>query len=316
MLRILDSELSPVRSFELGEDVTSFAVSPDLTRVVVGGRDRLSLVGERGEVLWSLRHTPWGTGYSYAGSCEFSADGSLVWATVPETELESDEEDGLYEDEEEDEDQEEDGDGDAPGGGWRAPETWGDQWWAIDAATGSIVGRRWLGCEATGSVTHRHPDGVHMGLDVGEGQDGSRIYWASHDDGVVQVSTTGDVSRALAALHPDGDAYVTVPRDSDGISVHDFATRTVIAHRPNGDLLHSGEWVASARYLDRARVLVETAGKDGNRRRHLVLDAGDLTVLGEVAYPAAVGVSAFHSVHGGTWFTRDGGSLYQWRLEA
>lgn len=307
LLKIFDSEFSEIRSFDLGGDVSSFAISPDMTRIAVGGADQIRLIDEDGNTIWSVQHTPWGTDYSYSGSCEFSLDGSKVWATVPETELGSEEEDGLWEDDVEEEEVE-------TGDGWTVPESWGDQWWVIDATTGKIIGCKWLGCEATGSVTICHPDGVHMGLDVGEGQDGSRIYWGSFHEGVLQVATTGDVSRALADLHLDGDAYVTIPRDSDGITIRDFPGHAVIAHRPNKDFLESGEWAICARYLDRERLLIETVDENWQCARHLLFDAGSLRFLGEVAYPAGVNCSTFHSVHAGTWVTNDSNNLFQWRL--
>ncbi|WP_037603317.1 hypothetical protein [Streptacidiphilus rugosus] len=307
MLKLLDSEFAPVRQYDLGGQVSSLAVSPDGARVVVGGKDDIRLVDEHGDVLWSVRHAPWGTGYSYSGSCEFSADGQTVWATVPETELDSDEEDGLWGDDQEVETA-------APSGSWSAPEGWGDQWWVIDATTGKIIGRRWLGCEATGSVTLRHADGVHMGLNVGEGQDGSRIYWGSVNDGSPQVVTNGDVSRALADLHPDGATYVTLPRDSDGLMLHDFSSRSVIAHRPNSDFLESDEWPLHAQYLDRETILLETVDRKWKTARHLAFDALRLEYLGEVVYPTGIDSSTFHSVHAGTWATNDAGGLCQWRL--
>ncbi|MFD9437086.1 hypothetical protein [Streptomyces sp. NPDC060002] len=312
ILKIFDLEFAPVRQYDLGRHVSSFAVSPDLARVVVGRKDQIRLVDEHGNVLWSVQHTPWGTGYSYSGSCEFSADGNAIWATVPETELGSEEEDGLWEDDEDDEDVETA----ASSGDWSAPESWGDQWWVIDAATGKVIGRKWLGCEATGSVTLRHPDQVHMGLSVGEGQDGSRIYWGSIHEGSPQVVTTGDVSRSLVDLHPDGFAYLTLPRDSEGITIHDFSSKAAIAHRPNGDFLESGEWPLHAQYLDRGTVLLETVDAKWNCARHLAFDARSLEFLGEVTYPTGVSRSAFHSVHAGTWATSDASGLYQWRLDA
>ncbi|MCP2311573.1 hypothetical protein [Kitasatospora paracochleata] len=306
VLEILDPEFDPVRQYDLGEHISSFAVSPDLSRVVVGGKDHIRLVDEHGNVLWSVQHAPWGTGYSYSGSCEFSADGKTIWATVPETELDSDEEDGLWEDDEV---------AAASSGGWSAPEGWGDQWWVMDATSGRIIGRKWLGCEATGSATLRHPDQVHMGLSVGEGQDGSRIYWGSLDEGSLHVATTGDVSRALADVHPDGSAYLTLPRDSDGLTIHDFSSRAVIAHRPNREFLESGEWPLHARYLDGETVLLETVDGKWNCARHLVFDARSLEYLGEVTYPTGISCAAFHSVHAGTWATGDASGLYQWRLD-
>src|SRR5438132_8235846 len=170
-LSILDEGFGVVRRFALGPDVPGVCgVSPDLTRVAVSGRDRIRVVDEQGAVLWSVSHSPWGTDYSYAGSCGFSLDGRQVWATVPDTALGTEVHDGLWDD---------DLDADQPSGAgrWGRPESWGDQWWVLDATTGAILGRGWLGAAATGSRVLAHPDGVHMGLDLGEGQDGSRIYW-------------------------------------------------------------------------------------------------------------------------------------------
>jgi hypothetical protein len=307
-LSILDEGFGTVRQFSLGPDVPGMCgVSPELTKVAVSGRDRISVVDDRGAVLWSVSHTPWGTGYSYAGACGFSPDGRQVWATVPDTELGTEVEDGLWDD---------DLDADEPSaaGGWGRAQSWGDQWWVLDAATGTILGRGWLGAEATASTVLAHPDGVHMGLDLGEGQDGSRIYWGSRPHGRLLAATTGDTTRALADIHPGGKTYLTTARDSDGLMLHDFASHAMLAHRPDAELLGPGECMAIGAYLDDTQILVETIDKDWRTVRLLVLTADDLEILGDVRYPAPAGPST-SSGRDGTWVTREDGALSRWRLD-
>ncbi|MEU4360201.1 hypothetical protein [Streptomyces virginiae] len=303
LLTILDDNFAPMRRFEIGASFPSYAVSPDLTHVVVGGQDRISLLDEYGKVVWSVQHAPWGTRLSLSGSCEFSSDGSEIWVTVPEPE--EDEDGEVIEGEEQDD-------------GADAPYDFGDQWWVIDAATGVILERSPLGCEATGSAHVRHPDGVHMGLNVGEGQDGSNFYWGCRRGGDFHVTTKYDLTRSLADIHPEGTAYLTVPRESDGIMVHDFASHSVIARRPNSDLLLlPGEWPIFAGYLDCEYILVETVDRKWNFGRHIVLQAQGLDVLGEVCYPPSVGPGRWMddgSDRDGRWMTRIGDRLFQWRL--
>lgn len=313
LLTVFDNSFARIRQFSLGADVSMSAVCPDLTRVLIGRQDQVSVLDQRGATLWSVAHTRWGTGYSLSGSGRFSADGQLVWITVPETPLDTEADGGLIHGPGGGDSDSGDGQ-EVEGSGWAVKDTWGDQWWVLDAATGAVKGRGRLGVEATGSVMIPHPNGIHLGLAVGLGQDGSRIYWGYLRDGSLRVATDGDDTWSLADIHPDGIAYLTLSREGAELTVRDFPSHLVLARRHYQDILRPGEMGCYASYLDAEHIIAETV--DGSWRcvRHIVLNAQDLRVIGEVHYPPPIAASYLQAGRDGTWLTIAAGALSHWRL--
>jgi hypothetical protein len=294
-LVLLDPALVAVATVPIGTAWSAVqAVRPDLSAVAVSDEESVRVIARDGTERWRFAHTPWGTGYSLRGSCAFTADGGAVFATMPETEALCDQ----YADAGPDEDEESDS------------EFWGDQWCVFDAETGAVRRWWWLDAEATGSSAHPHPSGTVL-LDLGEGQDGSRIYLG--DPATALVALPG-VDRALAGLHPSGDRFLSVPRDGSGLVVHAFPGGARVGTEPGSPAPAAGEWYGGcAGYLGADRILSGTVSRDWNWAHDLVFDATDLTLLGEVEYREESG-GALAVGTDGTWITSTGTQLIAWRL--
>jgi hypothetical protein len=138
--------LDPVMVFPVRpeDEVVGHTASPDISRVVYTTKNAVACVTGGGDELWRYDLEPLSTReHGHSLSCKFSADGALVWLYRP--------------------------DAMAGRGGV-------DKWVVLDAEKGTVVARTDLGTVGHGAVHFRHPDGVHMLLDVGEGQDGSTIF--------------------------------------------------------------------------------------------------------------------------------------------
>ncbi|MEU8799078.1 hypothetical protein [Spirillospora sp. NPDC048819] len=99
-----------------------------------------------------------------------------------------------------------------------------DQWLAFDTATGSVLDQVELGSAGHGAQHFVHPDGEHMLLDVGEGQDGSRVYRARIEDGRIALAEYS-WDAALYDLSPDGSRMMTVG-DKAGTLLQELVFRT------------------------------------------------------------------------------------------
>lgn len=191
-LLAVDEHLEDLARFKLPSDAIGVhGVRPDLGACVVSCHTRVALVDRSGSTAWEVSHPGWG-GDSERGSAWFSADGQHVWAHVP-TE--------------------------------RDP----DEWLLLNAASGAITGRSQLRCYSAGSDPIRHPDGEHIGLSVGEGQDGSETYFGRVEGGVPVVERFDDRSRVLAGFSQDGRFFLTTPHTDSAASVHRFPDGDVVA---------------------------------------------------------------------------------------
>ncbi|TDC96589.1 hypothetical protein E1285_05490 [Actinomadura sp. 7K507] len=99
-----------------------------------------------------------------------------------------------------------------------------DQWLAFDAATGNVLGQVDLGSAGHGAEHYVHPDGEQILLEVGEGQDGSRIY-SARLDGTGIALTEYEWNSMLCALSPDGTRLMTV-REVRGSLLEELVIRT------------------------------------------------------------------------------------------
>jgi hypothetical protein len=249
-------------------------VSPELTRLAVAGRDEVSLIDLRGQVLWSTRHHPWGEGGSESGSCAFDVQGQHVWATVPSKN--------------------------------------GDVWQVLDAKNGKVLGFAPLHCNAAGSEVLIHPDGEHVGLSVGEGQDAVRIYWGSFRNGQLQVVEHDRQDRVLCDIHPSGKMFLTTPHGEGPVALHSFPSGRVVATCDPSDLdtdiEDSFDFVAA--FINEEMIIAPMIESG----RHVLLHTDGLRVEGFIGYPARGGTGYPLSAHDGTWVTLDGTTLTQWRF--
>ena len=198
---------------------------PTFGACVVSCQARVALVDRAGSTAWEVSHPGWG-GDSERGSAWFSADGQHVWAHVP-TE--------------------------------RDP----DEWLLLDAASGAVTGRSRLRCYSAGSDPIRHPDGQHLGLSVGEGQDGSETYFGHVQAGEPVVERFDDRSRVLAGFSQDGRFFLTTPHNTGAVSVHRFPDGAVVARlEPDAVVRPDEEFNFFGGFVDLDRVVLTSANGD------------------------------------------------------
>lgn len=163
----------------------SHAAAPDLERAVYTTDDALVCVGRDGAIRWRLDFEAAPKRYmNGSAACALSLKGDVVWLYRPDLAMKG------------------------PGHT--------DQWLALDAATGAVLGQADLGSAGHGAEHLVHPDGEQVLLDVGEGQDGSRTYLARLD-GAEIVVTEYAWDSTVFALSPDGGGVLTVRQERGGL---------------------------------------------------------------------------------------------------
>src|SRR5262249_37623534 len=234
-----------------------------LTRLAVAGHADVSLIDLRGRVLWSTRHYAWGENGSESGSCAVDVEGEHVWAT--------------------------------------APSKAGDVWQVLDAKNGKVLGFAPLRCNAAGSEVLLHPDGEHVGLSVGEGQDAARIYWGSLRKGELQVIEHEAQDRVLCDIHPTGSMFLTTPHRQGPLALHSFPSGKVVTTRdPSAiDTKNEDSFDFVAAFIDEGKIIAPMIESG----RHVLLHVDGLRVEGFINYPAGGGQGYPLSRHDGTWVT-------------
>ncbi|MEU5695458.1 hypothetical protein [Actinosynnema sp. NPDC020468] len=195
------------------------------------------------------------------GHAEFSADGRVVW---------------LYQ----------------PGDG--------DRWVVLDAASGVERAGVDLTSEGVAGVHFVHPDGRHVLLSVGEGQDGVQVYLGSFDGTAILHTAYPWHDRVVLGFSPGGGEFLSVAHDQTDLEIHRFPTGDVITRATVEDLGYDNEmcfdWTGA--FLDADRVVVAVIGDDWSR--HAVIDAhtarwlAELPTTGDIVTPGD-----------GTWWTTD-----------
>ncbi|MEU6151849.1 hypothetical protein ABZ816_17805 [Actinosynnema sp. NPDC047251] len=181
-----------------GVEPVDHAVAGDFSRAVYATDGELVCVDPAGVVLWRLDFGPV-VRRAYLATVDgaFSADGGSVWLYRPEAMA---------------------GRGDGV-----------DAWVVLDAATGRERARAELGTEGHGGRHFAHPDGVHVLLDVGEGQDGVQIYRGRLDGDALDLSAYPWGDRVLVGLSPDGGRFMTVDHSQTDVAFHTWPAGEVVA---------------------------------------------------------------------------------------
>ncbi|WP_394620765.1 hypothetical protein JNUCC0626_17155 [Lentzea sp. JNUCC 0626] len=187
----------------------------------------------------------------------------------------------------------------------------GDAWLVLGAADGQVVAEAPLPTVGQGAGHVLHPDGVHVLLDVGEGQDGTCVFLGHLDGTELKVHPYPWPDRVLIGLSPDGSAFMTVDHEQNDAAFHVFPsgerTHTVeLDDLPRPDDEEIGVVVGwGGGYLDatRAVVIAEHHTDEDETRAFHVLDLTTGAVLGELGVPEDV-----YDVElpgDGTWIVRD-----------
>ena len=211
----------------------------------------------------------------------------------------------------------------------------GDHIAVLDARTGKEIDRTGRSsCIGAGEFV-AHPDGVHLGLSVAQGQDGTNSYWLHLDEGRIVVRELP--GETLAGVAPSGVHYLDLPHLGTQLAIRRFADDHVLASCAANDVpgfeLHDrpgpGEdacvanglasWLGPSgyrpndgvgAYLDDDRVLVGvfTAAYDKDETElHLVLSTRSLHWVATVDY-GQYGPPRANSIvpgHDGRWLTYD-----------
>jgi len=211
----------------------------------------------------------------------------------------------------------------------------GDHVAVLDARTGEEIDRTGLSsCIGAGEFV-AHPDGVHLGLSVAQGQDGTNSYWLRLDEsGIVVRELPGE---ALAGVAPSGAHYLDLPHLGAQLAVRRFADDHVLAscagnYIPGFELpgppalgegargapgLASWLWPSGYRpndgagaYLDDDHVLIgvfTAAYHRDETELHLVLSTRSLRWVATVDYgrPGPPPADSIVPGHDGRWLTYD-----------
>jgi hypothetical protein len=283
------------------------SVSPDLSFAVFSGQRAICAVEADGVVRWEYGHECWGhrehdhtiaghvCGGLESGSVRVSDDGTLVWGHVRGSDYE--------------------------------------EWLVLDAITGGVVARTPLDSAAAGSVHIAHPDGEHVGLSIGLGQDGAMLYWARCEKGHLRSWDMNDDDRILVDVHPSGTRFLTLDHNCGDLSVHAFPSGAAMAtiddaaipplQREEGDEYHENEdpayWDYYCGHIDSTAVIAGTteADEEHGEGRHWLLDSATLEILGQISYPCPIKGPA-RPLGDGTWLTHNAysGQLTRWAVSA
>jgi hypothetical protein len=103
----------------------------------------------------------------------------------------------------------------------------GDHIAVLDARTGEEIDRTGLSsCIGAGEFV-AHPDGVHLGLSVAQGQDGTNSYWLHLDEGRIAVRELP--GETLAGVAPSGGHYLDLPHVDTQLAIRRFADDRILA---------------------------------------------------------------------------------------
>ncbi len=277
-LLVVDSQLQPIWRLGLPSSWRGrHAVTNDLSRVALSLQHEVLVLRGDGEEICRLAHPDWDDFGARSGCCAFAPDQPFLWATVPT-------EEGF------------------------------DELWLVDVDQRLVLDRRPLESAAVGCGPLYHPDGRTIGLDIGEGQDGSLIRWARADRGRIQLRLVQSFDRTLVDVHPTGVEYLSTPHDNtpaDELVRHRFVDDTPLEGLSAWDVFPFGdEWAAFAGYLTEELIV---AGKEPSEE-HVLVRRAPLGLLGTISYPAGTTPGWIRAARGGSWLTLNDDGVVCWTM--
>ncbi|GAA3392745.1 hypothetical protein [Cryptosporangium minutisporangium] len=281
------SDVVPTVVFPVTDEASlkpdSCAVAPDLSHAVYATPNRVNCIDRDGSMLWQLDFPPVSSQRPNARNrCDFSLDGTVVWVYRP---------DGLA----------------RTGAGT-------DRWLAVDAGTGRILAQAHLDSVGHGSEHIAHPDGLHMLLDVGEGQDGSRVYRGRLDGDRIELFEYEWGNRVLVSMTSDGSHLMTVDHGNADAAFHTYPDGAVVAQVPVEALGYEPfdaviEYAGG--YVDDSTAVVTVAGETENEEewfeRYLV-DPHTGEIRRRLDAPSGHPYD-FEPLGDGSWLSTDDGRL-------
>lgn len=197
----VDKPLEPVVTYRIEPDdkVQSHAAAPNLNCAVYTTRNKVICVSQNGGLLWRYELEPHTSERLPRTACIFSLDGRWVWLYRPDAMSD------------------------------RGP----DLLVSLRADTGEVVAQVELDTIGQAAQFVQHPDGRHIMLDVGEGQDGVRLFLASlNDGGGIDLHSYGWEDRALIDIAPNGQCFMTVDHGRCDVAFHAFPSGEEVLQLP------------------------------------------------------------------------------------
>ncbi|KAM5354105.1 hypothetical protein ACJ41O_000755 [Fusarium nematophilum] len=194
--------LEPLATYRIESDdkILKHAVAPDLSRAAYTTRNSVVCVSQDGDLLWRYDLEPRSTRlYGHTPSCAFSLDGTGLWVYRPDA---------------------------MAGRGHR------DIWVVLRVDTGEVIAEADLDTVGHGGQHIQHPNGQHVLLEVGEGQDGVNIFRAVLTDNRLDLHSYGWIDRCLVDLAPNGRWFMTVAHGQNDIAFHAFPDGEVVLRLP------------------------------------------------------------------------------------
>lgn len=255
-----ESAVTPAAVFpvDAGVEPRSISVAPDLRRAVYTTDAEMVCLDRDGNTLWQHDFGPDSpSAHVPRADCRFSLDGTVVWLYQPDNMAGRDDV---------------------------------DRWVTVTADTGTVIARIKLDTAGEGAHHHVHPDGEHMLLDVGEGQDGSRMYRARLHQDVIELTEYPWTDRVLVSLSPDGRHFMTVDQDQGDVAFHAYPDGDTVTRVPAESFGHPDdsyvEW--SGGYLDNGLAVVVIGGEAAADEwyRHHIVDVRTGQVRGALDTPS------------------------------
>lgn len=262
-LLVLDDALKVQRTVPLPSDWKGgHAVAPDLSYVAASGPDRVCVLDMTGRQVWSHPHADWE--FEESGSCVVTTDARGVWAIVRT--------------------------GDS------------DDCVLFDAADGRVLRTAPLSAATVGSELLPHPDGIHVGVASGHGDDAYRVFLVASDGAGPATELTAGDSRILIDIQPGSGLMLTTPYGPGPLALLRSPDGGVVAARQPDPLFPGADELFDfyAGFLGPDRVIAASS-----EQRHVVFSVPDLRPIAEVEYPDDAGRAWLVVRHDGTWVTAD-----------
>lgn len=274
-LLVLDDALTVVRTVPLpAEWKGGHAVAPDLSFVAASGPDRVCVLDMTGRQVWSHPHADWE--FEESGSCVVTTDARGVWAVLREEES--------------------------------------DSCVLFDAADGTVRRHAPLPAPTIASELLPHPDGIHVGVSAGQGDDAYRVFLiASDGSGPADELPPGE-ARILIDIQPGSGLMLTTPFGAGPLALLRSPDGGIVAARRHDPLFPEPDEVFDfyAGFLGPDRVIAASS-----TQRHVVFSVPDLRPVAEVEYPDDAERAWLVVRYDGTWVTADpdSGLVRLWRAE-
>jgi hypothetical protein len=198
-----------------------------------------------------------------------------------------------------------------------------DCWVVLDVRDGRELARLRLESAASGSHHISHPDGIHVGLCIGMGQDGILLHWARWDGAALTGWDLNEgMDRILTDVHAGHAGFLTVEHYGADLRLHALDGTVLAEGVPEGTDGEDSSWSDyGCGFVDADTVIATTIDADEDLERavrHWLLDARTLEVRGTPTYPIGPDNHYVHPLGDGSWLTYDSASetLNRWSATA